>query len=346
MSSPLHKFLFSPPPSPPLAVGATDPNVTFTPLGSSKKAAATGQADTFKLSAPQQTNRSRNQTGGHAINIDVEAANAYEVSKESSRPILSRILSPRLRVLQAHYIPRPLFRLLSFVIVLFGAAMLLSHVILPTVFPLQEVVTAPSPKVAARAPASAQVAPIARNKEPIIYHPQVAANPRAFRPEAHPLPETHELHALQSFILESPANHLPDDMDASAPIDAARIIGTRAASRLRGKGSPQEQTWLNELVTEAADKVVLWFASSTPPHYSLEGIISRHGQGRRPDLISLSKRPDGKTVRDVLKRLGHDVEKVPVLVIGGEVFDASVERMAELRSSGQLAQKLAQIGWR
>lgn len=172
------------------------------------------------------------------------------------------------------------------------------------------------------------------------------AHPRSFRADAHPLPETHELLALQSYILESPANHLPDDLDASVPLDAARIIGNRAASRLRGRGSPEEQAWLNELTTEAGDQVVLWFGSSTPPYYALEGIISRHGHGRRPELISLAKREDGPAIRDVLKRLGHNVDEVPVLVLGGEVFDASTDRMDELRSSGQLAQKLAQIGWR
>lgn len=157
---------------------------------------------------------------------------------------------------------------------------------------------------------------------------------------------THELLALQSFVLESRSNRLPGDVDASQPIDAESIIGARAASRLRGRGSPQEQAWLSDLTTDASTEIVLWFTSATPPHYALDGIISRHGHGRRPELISLSKRRDGPIIRDILKRLGHNVNEVPILVIGGEVFDASVERMDELRSNGQLAQKLAQIGWR
>lgn len=182
MSSPLHKFLFSPPPSPPLAVGAsTDPNARFTPLRV-QKVAADGQPDTFKLSVPHQSNRTRSaqSSSGNAMQVDVEAANAYDDNgKAGSPPVWSRLFSPRIRVLQARYVPRPLIRLGAFVLALFAAALLLTHVVLPVVFPLEEAgsaglkaVAAPRVAVAAGAP----VAHVAEAQAPPVVHrvPQVA----------------------------------------------------------------------------------------------------------------------------------------------------------------------------
>jgi hypothetical protein len=89
----------------------------------------------------------------------------------------------------------------------------------------------------------------------------------------------------------------------------------------------------------------MWYGSIQPPHYALEGISARHGEGRRPTLIATAQRKDGETIEAIFARLGHDLSAAPVLVIGGEVFDATPERMQELRESGELTKRLGQIGW-
>lgn len=149
---------------------------------------------------------------------------------------------------------------------------------------------------------------------------------------------------MQSFVLESSSNEL-GDIDVSKPLDAADLLGTHAARRLGDSGSEREFQWLAEIMEEHANSVVLWYNTIAPPHYALDGISSRHGEGRRATLISTVSRPDGEIIEGVLKRLGHDLSEAPVLVIGGEVFDATVARMEELRSSGTLADRLGYIGW-
>lgn len=172
-----------------------------------------------------------------------------------------------------------------------------------------------------------------------------AAHPRASRPDPHPLPDTHELLALQSFILDSPHATLSPHIDATEPLDAVMLLGAGGARRLGPHGSVAERAWLQTLADENARRVVLWYHGDRPPHYALEGVTARHGQGRRASTVNTSHRRDGDTLDAILARLGHDLKRSPILVIGGEVFDASPERVHELRESGKLAALLAAMGW-
>jgi len=165
------------------------------------------------------------------------------------------------------------------------------------------------------------------------------------RPHDHPLPESHELMALQSFIAESRYHFLRSDLDVSKPIDASDLIG-ESARRLGETGSAREKQWLSEVSEENTYNVVLWYASSSAPYYATDGLMARHGQGHRPTMISTADRPDGHVLRGIFARLGYDLDVAPVLVIGGEPIHATAEAMDELRSSGQLTDKLAAIGWR
>lgn len=173
MSSPLHKFLFSPPPSPPLAVGQTESNIFSTTR--SLKPAVTGQADTFKLSVANPARGRSPSPVRNDMNVDVEAANAYEKPK-TTVPLLSRLMSTRVRILQAQFLPRPLVRLLGFVLLLFGASLVLSHVVLPTVFPLEQSSAAVVHVDSAAAAEAAPVPPVVVQDDaaPIVHHQVVA----------------------------------------------------------------------------------------------------------------------------------------------------------------------------
>lgn len=173
----------------------------------------------------------------------------------------------------------------------------------------------------------------------------ITAHPRANRPDPHPLPPSHELLALQSFILDSSHATLAPAVDGASPLDAVMLLGSPGARRLGGTDSAAERAWLQSLADDNSAKVVLWYDGERPPHYALEGVTARHGQGRRAALINTRQRRDGDAVNAVLRRLGHDLRRNPILVVGGEVFDASPERMTELRKSGKLHEILASMGW-
>lgn len=123
------------------------------------------------------------------------------------------------------------------------------------------------------------------------------------------------------------------------------LLGSPGARRLGATDSAQERAWLQSLVDENSAKVVLWYDGERPPHYALEGVTSRHGQGRRPSMINTRQRRDHMTVNAVLKRLGHDLTSNPILVVGGEAIDASPEHMDELRKNGKLHETLVSVGW-
>ncbi|KAL1407209.1 hypothetical protein Q8F55_006625 [Vanrija albida] len=350
MTSPLHKFLFSPPPSPPLATDAqADPNSPFTPLASllpgaapldpkvSPRVAQRGRLDAA-ASLPSRFLSPNSPTNSMSL-IDVEAANAGFDSEEKKSPsILSPLLSPRL----AHYratIPRPILRLLFFAVVLFTCVAVL--VITDKRAPATSGPHAYAPPQATQARKLRKQLSFEKGKQA----PLVAPNPRTFRPNPHPLPASHELLALTWFVQESAYNKLPSNLDASFPLDAATIIGPVGAGKLGDSDSEGERNWLRDLKEEFESNVIVWFSGSAPPFYALEGIQNRHGHGKRVSMVSTSNRPDAHVVRGILQRLGYDLDRAPVLIIGGEAIEATAERMAELRESGELGEKLSEIGW-
>jgi hypothetical protein len=119
-----------------------------------------------------------------------------------------------------------------------------------------------------------------------------------------------------------------------------------AARRLGQTGSEREREWLQEIEDENASNVVVWYASSSVPHYATDGIISRHGEGHRPTLLAIAGRPDADIVGAVFERLGLNLDVAPVVIIGGQPIHATEEVMHHLRASGELAAKLESIGWR
>ncbi|BEI83816.1 hypothetical protein CcaverHIS002_0404200 [Cutaneotrichosporon cavernicola] len=317
MASPIHNILFSPPPSPPSEI-------------------ETGDYSHFNTIMTSLGPRSKSPLSRQHHDVDIEAGERVSKSFTQRNPILAKM---RLVVQRfTPNLPAPILRLFAFVAFLFIFASFVTSVILPALSPLPQT-RGPSP--IAKKP---QWTPKAYVPPQEDAHPIAAPNPRAFRPDPHPLPSTHELLALQTFILESPANNLRD-VDATQPLDAAHLLGTHAARRLGNSGSSREKKWLKELSDQHSHTVVLWYSSISTPHSVLEGISARHGEGRRPTLISTIQRKDGETIEGILSRLGHDLSAAPVLVLGGEVFDATEEGMKVMRESGDLAERLAQIGW-
>ena len=75
---------------------------------------------------------------------------------------------------------------------------------------------------------------------------------------ARPIPQTHELLAIQSYILQSDYNVLPETVDPSQPLDANIVLGF-AGHKLGEAGSDAEKAWLDEIETERGDEVVIWF---------------------------------------------------------------------------------------
>lgn len=89
------------------------------------------------------------------------------------------------------------------------------------------------------------------------------APPKATRPHSvsRPLPNSHELLAVQSYLLQSEYNLLPLDRDSSRPLDAETVMSF-SAHRLGAEGSPEEKAWLEELEQERHDDIVVWYGGN------------------------------------------------------------------------------------
>jgi len=73
--------------------------------------------------------------------------------------------------------------------------------------------------------------------------------------KAHPLPESHEILAIQSYLLESAYNVLPSDIDPQSPVDANKV-----SPHMMGKpGSKEYMAYLDELIKEKGQEVVVWY---------------------------------------------------------------------------------------
>ena len=71
-----------------------------------------------------------------------------------------------------------------------------------------------------------------------------------------------------------------------------------------------------------------------------------HGPKRRPTLLSIHDRSDLPLLLDILTRLDLPLQHGhPLVVIGNQPFVADIERMEEMRGSGQLEEMLELIGW-
>lgn len=75
-----------------------------------------------------------------------------------------------------------------------------------------------------------------------------------------PLPESHELLALQSYLLQSDYNILPESINPRLPLDAHAVLNV-GSSQLGSSGSDKEKTWLQDLEREREDDVVVWYGA-------------------------------------------------------------------------------------
>jgi hypothetical protein len=75
-----------------------------------------------------------------------------------------------------------------------------------------------------------------------------------------PVPESHELLALQSYLLQSAYNILPESVDPKQPLDAHTILNI-GANKLGVAGGDDEKAWLADLEREREDDIVVWYGA-------------------------------------------------------------------------------------
>jgi len=163
------------------------------------------------------------------------------------------------------------------------------------------------------------------------------APPKSSRPVARPLPRSHELLALQSYLLQSTFNILPADLDTTAPLDSDLVLGY----------APTDSA-LTELEAEHANDIVVWYGGSgsrSHPHELLTLLSEIHGSHRRPTLLPLTARPDFDKLLPILNRLDFPMEHGAVVMLGNRPFAADLEKMREMKESGRLANLMNAIGW-
>jgi hypothetical protein len=95
-----------------------------------------------------------------------------------------------------------------------------------------------------------------------------------------PLPESHELLALQSYLLQSAYNVLPASIDPKQPLDAHTILNV---GKLGVAGGDVEKAWLADLESEREDDIVVW--------YGADGYVSSIFQDRMQADQSVPRRP-------------------------------------------------------
>jgi hypothetical protein len=89
---------------------------------------------------------------------------------------------------------------------------------------------------------------------------QTAPLPKSTRTalSSRPLPESHELLALQSYLLQSAYNILPASIDPKQPLDAHTILNV---GKLGEAGGDVEKAWLADLESEREDDIVVWYGA-------------------------------------------------------------------------------------
>lgn len=92
-----------------------------------------------------------------------------------------------------------------------------------------------------------------RNTAPLPKSTRTAVSSR-------PVPESHELLALQSYLLQSAYNILPESVDPKQPLDAHTILNV-GANKLGAAGGDVEKAWLADLEREREDDIVVWYGA-------------------------------------------------------------------------------------
>ena len=170
-----------------------------------------------------------------------------------------------------------------------------------------------------------------------------------------PLPASHELLALQSYLLESTRNVIPANIDTSKALDAHLLLpisllpvggdgeATKTSDQSDPSGVSEPEDWLLELEREHQDDVVLWTMDPTSETSSsirkmLEDV---HGKKRHPAQINLKKRGQASAV---LRRLGWEMDEAQgvLVVIGNQPYTA--ERLTSM-SKQELEGIMRSVGW-
>ncbi|OCF43459.1 hypothetical protein I317_02759 [Kwoniella heveanensis CBS 569] len=404
MSSPIHSFLFSPPPSPPRrSSAAPDPNDGFTSLkslllptdflprsphldGGLKPRSprtptqshffSSGDAQSTTQSYPSRSlvrNKPRDPEATPVLTISVPATpRRRSADKIAVSPpyVPSNVPSSPLPAIPSS-LPKPLIRLL------FLTSLLLSSILLLVYVPSARLPSLRAASMSRRlaldpsGKAFIDVQPVtswedAREKD--YRPPQIKAShmmrraieakknskpaphPLASRPalRARPLPASHELFALQSYLLSSAYNIIPDNVNPEEPLDANAVLGVDV-HRLGPSGGEAEQAWLDELKGESEDEVIIWYGGDgrpNLPHEILDFLSSTHGTDRKPTLIPCHGRPDRSVLLSILDRLALPLRDFPIIMIGNEPVVGSLQNLEELRLSGQLESMLTKIGWK
>ncbi|WVQ72172.1 hypothetical protein IAR50_001717 [Cryptococcus sp. DSM 104548] len=381
MSSPIHSFLFSPPPSPPYRRGSeADHNHGLTSLKSLLPVEFIPRSSSEKTRSPRTPSQSRlvfetlclPSPQGVSTDLDV-------TPKARRRSVASTTIQQPINIPSSPLAPFPSTIPKPFLRVLFLACVLLSSVTIMYGLP------ALRPHSSARGGIAAQggrglvelVDPLG---DDIYYQPPqtqgarmlwgkksvraesvateklaqelvaVAPNPRATRPalRSRPLPESHELLALQSYILSSAYNVLPSSVDPSLPLDANTILGI-GAHKLGAAGGEKEKAWLKDVEGDWADEVVIWYGGdgkSQLPHSILDIIESTHNSNRHPTFIPVHARSDRESILAIFSRLGLPIAESPIIMIANKPIVGKIEALEELKLSGELGRMLTSVGWK
>lgn len=166
-------------------------------------------------------------------------------------------------------------------------------------------------------------------------------------PTSRALPASHELLALQSYLLDND-NVLPYDLDPSAPLDAARFLGVDIAA-LGRPGSAAEKAWLKDVEKEIGNEVVIWYGGNgnTQLPSAILDILQAMplAADRVPTLMPCHSRPDKDLLSSVLDRMSVPLRHTPLVMIGNTPILGGEDALEDLRLSGKLHQLLASIGW-
>ncbi|WVR03024.1 hypothetical protein IAU60_000013 [Kwoniella sp. DSM 27419] len=390
MSSPIHSFLFSPPPSPPRRPVDADPNIGLTslrsllPLDLTRSPRLDGGLKPPTPRTPQRNTFSLDNTyptayPSRTVLYDPAASPAGRSSPSTprQRTVEKSVASPpyiptnvpSAPLPYPSTLPKPVIRLL------FLLSLLLSSILLLVFVPSARLPSLRAAGMSRRialdtsGQALGDIQPVtgwadARDRDYVP--PQIrpsrmmrraienksapAANPRATRPAltARPLPASHELFALQSYLLSSAYNVIPEHVDPAHPLDANAVLGV-GAHQLGPAGSKKEQSWLDELKGEREDDVVIWYGGDGAhrlPHEVMDFIASTHGSERRPTLISCHGRSDRSTLLSIFDRHDLPLRQSPIILIGNEPVVGDMQTLEEMRLSGELESMLAKIGWK
>ncbi|ORY26961.1 hypothetical protein BCR39DRAFT_539550 [Naematelia encephala] len=402
MSSPIHKYLFSPPPSPPrrpadLESGILPSSTRLTSLKTlllpvdlipraSLDAPALSELKPRSPRTPQNNQFTFDTTfpSRRSMQIDVEKSprnlspGTFETPRRktektiASPPYLPTNV-PSVPGAIPSTLPRPLLRLI------FLASLLLSSALLLILVPAARLPSLRAASVSRRlaldedgrayydinhkvgsfeeardrdyTPPQIRVPKLSKRAvvPPGALELLTAGPPRTTRPAAgpRPLPSSHELLALQSYLLQSDYNILPQFTDPGAPLDANAVLSV-GSHHLGKPGSAEEDAWLAELEAEHADNIVVWYGGNgvaQSPVEILSTLESIHGPTKKPTLIPCHGRADLALLRSIFNRFGVDIQRHPLIMIGTEPVVGDAEVLEEMSNSGRLNEMLAKIGW-